>query len=83
MALTHARVSLAFSQVEKVNEAARYRRMAIEEFRRHKDFNEAFQEMLPVTPSPSSKDAEQSLFFMVGKLDEHARQKQSTISEKP
>lgn len=74
MAIIDARVCLAFERLGRTNDAASYRKMAVHHFQRHKEYNSEYHEMLPVTPSPSVKDAEKELFFMVGKLDEHARQ---------
>jgi hypothetical protein len=82
MAFLHARVSLALERVGKTNAAAQYRKLAIHEFQRRKSYNNEYHTTFPVTPSPSAEEAERDLFFMVGKLDEHAKQDRDARAKK-
>ncbi|MDR3558106.1 MAG: hypothetical protein P4L61_01095 [Candidatus Pacebacteria bacterium] len=71
MALVHGRMSVGFARVGNTEEAKHYRALAIRDFQRRKDWNEAYQTMFPITPSPSREEAEKTLFTMLEKLDEH------------
>jgi hypothetical protein len=69
----YGRASLAAERAGLPEVARSYRMKAVQQYQRRKTWNDIYQAMLPVTPSPTYEDAERELFAGIAAMDEIVR----------
>ena len=77
----YGRASLAAERMGAKAEAAEYRRQAVLAWQKRKDWNYAYQEMLPITPSLDFASAESELFTLIERMDHEVREKAKKKSQ--
>ena len=71
----YARASLAADAMGLKAEAREYRRLAVCAWIKRKTWNCAYQQMMAITPSPDSEEAESELFTYITRVDQAVREK--------
>jgi hypothetical protein len=66
---SYARASMAAARVGQKADSEEYRRLAVNAYVMRKDWNDAYQQSFPITPSPDYRAAEAELFGMIDRMD--------------
>jgi hypothetical protein len=69
----YGRASLAAELTGAIPDAVLFRRQAVLAWQKKKQWNYAYQAMLPITPSLDFKPAEAELFGLIGRMDQGIR----------